>query len=665
MKVHMRIHKHVVRRHSVARVVLAVVASMALSQAQTVSRNRIDVQDYVIDAQVDPRTQTIKATAKMRFIPLDDTSSITLDLNNALSVDRVMDEGDRPVSASRTAQDMSMRLSLPQAAPKGKATTLTFFYDGKFTGEEESPVFGIKFASIKPDISYLMYPARWFPVNDYAADRFACDLRVTVPEGYKVVASGIDSTEQATGGMTAFRFKFNEASFPGSFAVVRGDAKVVSSGGVSTSFYLRSTADMAGAYGEEISRVMEYLTSLYGLPPRRNLTVVETENGTPNGYSAPGVMFLAPRSIGKEVNTRLITNQLARQWWGGLVSPATRNHLWIENGMARYSELLYQEHMNGPGALETQVRDSYVEGLTIEQPPLIQTARLEDYSPEYWAATAGKGAAVLHMLRGIVGDDNFFKALKVFPDKFAWKSVATDDFRKVFEDASGQNLNYFFLQWIESSGAPEFKMEYTVFRTSKGFRVVGKVAQDLDTFRMPVLLRIETEGNPEEKRIEVVGTSSEFSVDTFGKPKNVTLDPKGQVLRYDNSMRVAVQIRKGEQFVEVGEYAEALREYQKALEVARNSSLAHYRIGEVFFLQGNNQSAANEFRESLSGDLDPKWTEVWAHINLGKVFDITDQRERALNEYRQALRTKDNTQGALDEAQKYITDKYVRPRNSN
>ena len=63
----------------------------------------------------------------------------------------------------------------------------------------------------------------------------------------------------------------------------------------------------------------------------------------------------------------------------------------------------------------------------------------------------------------------------------------------------------------------------------------------------------------------------------------------------------------------------------------------------------------------LNGDLDPKWTEVWAHINLGKIFDITDQRDRAVNEYRQAVRTKDNTQGAQEEAGKYINAKYQRP----
>ena len=128
-------------------------------------------------------------------------------------------------------------------------------------------------------------------------------------------------------------------------------------------------------------------------------------------------------------------------------------------------------------------------------------------------------------------------------------------------------------------------------------------------------------------------------------------------------MRVAVAIRRGEQFAEIGEFVDALQEYQKALDVNRYSSLAHYRVAEVFFLQRNYQSAANEFREALNGDLDPPWTEVWAHINLGKIFDVTGQRERAVNEYNRALRTKDNTQGAQEEASRYLQQPFERSRS--
>ena len=89
---------------------------------------------------------------------------------------------------------------------------------------------------------------------------------------------------------------------------------------------------MAAAYGDEIAKAMTYFTDLYGLPPKRNLTVVETEDGAPNGYSAPGLLFFSPGGLGKQVNMNLVANQVARQWWGTLVSPTTRNHMWIENG---------------------------------------------------------------------------------------------------------------------------------------------------------------------------------------------------------------------------------------------------------------------------------------------------------------------------------------------
>jgi tetratricopeptide (TPR) repeat protein len=143
----------------------------------------------------------------------------------------------------------------------------------------------------------------------------------------------------------------------------------------------------------------------------------------------------------------------------------------------------------------------------------------------------------------------------------------------------------------------------------------------------------------------------------------VTIDPENHVLRYSPDIRVAVAIRRGMQFAEISEFSEALREYQKALETQRNNSLAHYRIAEVYFLQNNYQSAANEFRSALDGSGEPKWTEVWSHIRLGQIFDISGQRDRAVNEYQQAQRTRDNTQGAQDEVQNYLRKPYERKKS--
>ncbi len=618
-------------------------------------RTRIEVQHYTIDAQINPRTQTLSAIAKIDFMPLETASDVTFELNNALTVSKAVDAKGESISASRGGPDVSLRVMIPGGVVKNQLTSVTLTYDGKLTGEEDSPVSGIRFAALHPDFGYLLYPSRWFPVNNYTVNRYAADLNITTPEGYRVVASGdMKSTTVPGGVLTSFHYE--HTSFPCSIAIVKAEPTRVSSEGVNTQVYFRGEhAPMAQAYGDETGKILTYFTGLYGLAPQANLTLVETEAGSVNGYWAPGIIFLSPGSITKPVNVKVLADQVSRQWFGVLVSPINRNHLWLENGPARFSQLLYEEHTAGQSAMDLDVKTTYIEALTVKDPPVMQSARLDDYSPEYWALTAARGAAVLNMLRHVVGEANFQKGMKLFLDTFSYKSVSTEDFRKAMEHASGQELRYFFIQWLESSGSPEFKLDYTVFRTQKGFRVVGKINQDLDTFRMPVDLRIETEGNPEDKQVEVTGTSSEFSVDTFGKPRKLTLDPNHVLLRLDASTEIAVAIRRGEQFKEINDYSSALREYQKALEVNRNSSLAHFRIGELFLQQNNYQSAANEFRSAINGDLDPKWTEVWSHIRLGNIFDITGQRDRAVNEYRQAIRTHDNTGGAQDEATRYST----------
>jgi len=75
-----------------------------------------------------------------------------------------------------------VRLSFEPPLAKGQPVTVTFYYDGKLTGQEESPVFGVRFAAIHPDFAYLMYPSRWFPVAGYTTNRFASDFRITVPD---------------------------------------------------------------------------------------------------------------------------------------------------------------------------------------------------------------------------------------------------------------------------------------------------------------------------------------------------------------------------------------------------------------------------------------------------------------------------------------------------
>ena len=230
------------------------------------------------------------------------------------------------------------------------------------------------------------------------------------------------------------------------------------------------------------------------------------------------------------------------------------------------------------------------------------------------------------------------------------------------EAQSQQQLTPFFAQWIDGTGAPQFKNKYSVYRlgNNKGFRTIGEVNQDLDLFRMPVELRVETDGKTETQKIDVVGTDSQYVVDTFGRPRRISIDPGDWVLKSTPDLQVRIAILKGQQLVAQGDLTAALAEYQKALEANPQSSLASYRIGEVLFTQRNYQASVNAYRDALRGDDEPRWTEVWSHIQIGKIFDMTGQRDRAVNEYRLAVQTNDNTQGAVNEARQYLQKPYQR-----
>jgi len=280
--------------------------------------------------------------------------------------------------------------------------------------------------------------------------------------------------------------------------------------------------------------------------------------------------------------------------------------------------------------------------------------------------TLDKGGMVFHMLRGEIGDKLFLATLKGALSQYSDQSITTEDFEKVAEEQSQKQLLPFFSQWIDGTGAPQFTNKYAVYRlgNNKGFRTIGEIDQDLDLFRMPVNLRIETDGKTVNQDVEVVGTNTQFVVDTFGRPRRISVDPNDWVLKATPDLQVRIAILKGQQLVAQDDLIGALAEYKKALVANPQSSLASYRIGEVYFTQRNYQAAVDAFRDSLRGDDEPPWTEVWGHIAIGKIFDLTGQRDRAVNEYRLAIQTNDNTQGAVNEARQYLQKPFTQPEGN-
>jgi hypothetical protein len=158
---------------------IALACGFAQAQTPDDKRPKIDVDSYTIDAQINPETQTITARTSVRFTPLEDqTTAAIFELNNNLNISRTVDDRGQPVGVTRNQQDNTVRLAFPAALPKGQPEIVTFTYDGRLTGSEESPIYGIKFAAIQNDYAYLLYPARWFPISGYTSDRFTSKMNI-------------------------------------------------------------------------------------------------------------------------------------------------------------------------------------------------------------------------------------------------------------------------------------------------------------------------------------------------------------------------------------------------------------------------------------------------------------------------------------------------------
>ncbi len=627
------------------------------------AKPNIDITGYVIDLQLDPGDHTMTATAHVAFTAEDTVDSVTFELHNALKVDKVTDSAGHLLTGERGANS-TINIALPSSMNKGQRATYTFVYGGTLAGDEESPVPGLKLASIGDPISYLLYPARWFPMTGYQTDRFTMEIHVRVPAGYRVVGSGSAGAPRTVSDLQEYDFNWTKPGFPGTIIAGKFTEPLAVAGSTNVRTYLTDAHKQSGAeYTQTALKEFDFFSSTFGSAESPRLNVVELPDDTVPAYWAPEIAAIAGARIADRSNYRLLANTMAHQWWGSLVSPATLNDAWITNGMSRYGELMYVEDSAGQAALQAAIVDVSAGALAYDTIPLTSAGRLDPFSPQFQSMTLEKGAMIFHMLRWEVGQDNFKKTLQAILTQYADKPVRSSDIERVAEAESQQQLTPFFAQWLDGTGAPQFNNKYTVYRlgNNKGFRTIGEIDQDLDLFNMPVELRVETEGKTEDKRVDVVGSNSQYIVDTFGRPRHIVIDPDNWVLKNTPDMQVRIAILRGQQLVAQGDLSAALAEYQKALTANPGSSLASYRIGEVLFTQRNYQAAANAYRDALRGDDEPKWTEVWSHIALGKIFDVTGQRDRAVNEYRQAVQTNDNTQGAINEARQYLQHPYKRP----
>jgi aminopeptidase N len=654
----------------------------AASVAQDVAQLPFLAQHYDVAATLDPANQTLSAVARVDFRATEVSSIVRVELHPNLNVTEVKNAAGKALNFERdNLNRLLLNVNLPAAVTANSTVTLTFTYSGPLANEDNSPVPGVRLASIYKDGAYLLLPARWFPLTAYPTNRYTATFRLTVPETFALAGTGkslspsmLPAKSAAEGARLQYVFECPNAAPNGSFVAGPLQLSAKQAEGVNVNVFApRSASAKPEDFANSIARSVNVFSDLFGaLPAEPEFAVVQIPDGGLREFSGPGLIVLSQRAWDPKINDRVMARLVASQWWGNQVLPATRGDVWISDGLARYSEALYAEQNAGKEAGLRAVDDFAVGALMNEEAsPISQAARLVPFTSDYRSVVMNKGAMMFHMLRAQMGEMAFKSLLHSFYGTYAGKSATNAEFEQMAIQQTqaaakpGQeapNLSGFFAQWLNSTGVPDFKVEYVVYRTPKGFRVVGKISQPLDTFSMPVQLRIETEGNPELKTVDVTGTESTFTVETFGRPKpgGIKIDPNNVVLKGNSGLRARAAIARGEELAETGQYYAAIQQYQRALSIQPGRPLANFRMGEAFFYQKNYQAAANAFRESLQSVPEPseKWTEVWGHLYLGMIFDMLGQRERAVNEYSKAKQTNDNTGGAQSTADRYIKKPY-------
>jgi tetratricopeptide (TPR) repeat protein len=691
-----------------------------VAPVQTISTAAFHATNYEVRASLDAVGQVMNAQAKVDFASKEAGRVVDVELNQNLRVNSVRDVSGKPVSYDRDdASALKLHITLGDTVPAGAKVTLLFDYGGPLSSRINDPNQGMRMAYIAKDGGYLLLPSRWFPLTDFPSNRYTGIFQIEVPGNMTVAGTGTSAgaPESVTPRPAAspapapalgnarhaapvspmsapappsmenermlYTYRVDKPEAAGTFVIAPLQLSPQRAQGATYSIYTPpALANTAPAYADAISHVLDFYNDEFGPLPQPGLTLAQLPDGTVDGFAAPGVLLLSARQWSAKPNERLLADLVAHQWWGTQVTAATPSDVWITDGLSRYSEGLYVEQTSGKEGLNKALEDFAVGALMFDDSaPIASAGRLEPGTEEYQSVVVNKGAMVFHMLRAIIGDANFSALLKDFYSRYSGKPARIQDFEQLAETRLAQpataefkmgnspaaseqpaSLRPFFTQWLHSTGVPEFNLEYVVYRTKKGFRIVGKAKQNLDVFHMDVEVEVQTEGNPEFKTITISGKESPFTVETFGRPKpnGIILDPHDYILKSSQRLRVRGIIARGESLAELGRYYDAVQQYQKALEQDRMNALADFRMGEAFFYQRNYAASAQSFRDALDGatDLTTKWTEVWSHIYLGRIYDIQGDRTRAVNEYSKAKQTADDTGWAQAEAEKSLKKAY-------
>ncbi len=500
-----------------------------------------DIRHYKINITVDVPHDSIWGYTEVTVMAQEDNvNTFTLYLVG-LTIDSIVN-GD--ISCSYTRLDSILNITLPSTLNQGDSTKVTIFYHGIPT--IGGGVFGGGL-HITSDIVYVddepWGAKRWFPCLDAPDDKGTSELIITVPQDQELVGNGVLVETSSSNGWKTYHWveSYPIATylivFASSPTYVRGDTFYMYQGDTLPIYFWAFQQDSADAVirFQHTPDMIDCFTNVYMPYPFLGEKYSHVEAPIGGAMENQTNTFIVFGSWGDDWDW-VVAHELSHQWWGDMVTCGTWADIWLNEGFATYSEAIYYGWRDGEQAYHNYMKYNIMDYFLYEE----DNFPFPIYDPDYLftPVTYEKAASVLHMLRHVVGDSTFFDILRTYGTQFAYRSAETQDFIDVAESVSGEDLEWFFDEWLYQIGHPEYYYIWNSedvgpdsFKVSLSLSQIQSHTGGVPTFTMPIDVGIVTaSGDTIVKTIWNQEDEENYVLWVNSPPKSVILDPHNWIL---------------------------------------------------------------------------------------------------------------------------------------
>ncbi|MBC7350390.1 MAG: HEAT repeat domain-containing protein [Candidatus Aminicenantes bacterium] len=471
-----------------------------------------DARHYLIKLNLDVEGKAFQGEAVLTLSSLrPDLKIIELDAED-YRVEKVNDEWGRPLSFKQTDKKLLIELSRPYNV--SEVFSITVFYKSDDQAHKTTNKKGLRFFEATAEHPMLVasdsWPDgvhHWFPCYDFPNDKVTNEIIASVKEPYKVASNGrlVSVTKNEREQTVTYHWVQDKphstyliflAAAP--YEIIRDHYQNIP---INYWVFPQHARDALRSY-EKTPKMMEFFIKTFGTPyPWDKYDQISVPlGGGAESTSATAMTYaiIHDEKAEKDFSSiGIVSHELAHQWWGDLITLRSWEHAWVNEGFATYSDYLYYEYDRGPeeGAINLLgKKNAYLREARNRYIRPIVTDHYDAPQDLFDAHSYRKGACVLHMLRFILGDQNFFKVLKEFLHRYSFQPVDTHDFMKTVKEVTGENLDWFFEQWVFKPGHPVFEICSKWDEEKKTLGLIIKQVQDTSRgtpiFKMPVLIGI-------------------------------------------------------------------------------------------------------------------------------------------------------------------------------